>query len=91
MLKKAGLPTHLRLRHDFHFVEELTKKGPAVVGRMVPVDRIDPNPKQPRYEIGDISELTLSVKEKGIIEPLVVREVFLCSTKWNFLPHFSKP
>lgn len=73
MLKKAGLPDNLRLRHDFHFVEELTNKATGVVGRMIPIDRIDPNPNQPRYEIGDIGELVQSIREKGIIEPLVVR------------------
>lgn len=73
MLKKAGLPDNLRLRHDFHFVEELTNKRSGVVGRLIPLDRIDPNPNQPRYELGDISELVQSIRQKGIIEPLVVR------------------
>ncbi len=75
MLKKAGLPQDLRLRHDFHFVEELANKSSNVIGRMLSIDRIDPNPNQPRYEIGDISELVRSIKEKGIIEPLIVRLV----------------
>lgn len=75
MLKKAGLPENLRLRHDFHFVEELTSKAASVVGRILPLERIDPNPNQPRYEIGDITELVQSIKEKGIIEPLVVRQL----------------
>ena len=41
---------------------------------MVPIDQIDPNPDQPRQAMGDLSELIASVTEKGIIEPLVVRQ-----------------
>ena len=41
---------------------------------MVPIDRIDPNPDQPRQVMGDLSELMASIAEKGIIEPLVVRQ-----------------
>lgn len=73
MLKRAGLPQNLRLRHDFHFVEELANRETNVVGRMISIDRIDPNPNQPRYELGDITELVQSIKEKGVIEPLIVR------------------
>ena len=35
---------------------------------------VDPNPDQPRQAMGDLSELIASVTEKGIIEPLVVRQ-----------------
>jgi ParB family chromosome partitioning protein len=41
---------------------------------MVPIDLIDPNPNQPRQVMGDLSELIASISEKGIIEPLVVRQ-----------------
>jgi ParB family chromosome partitioning protein len=41
---------------------------------MVPIDRIDPNPDQPRQVMGDLTELMSSIGEKGIIEPLVVRQ-----------------
>ena len=41
---------------------------------MVPIDLIDPNPNQPRQVMGDLSELIASIAEKGIIEPLVVRQ-----------------
>ena len=41
---------------------------------MVPIDLIDPNPNQPRQVMGDLSELMASIAEKGIIEPLVVRQ-----------------
>lgn len=40
---------------------------------MAPIDRIDPNPDQPRHRMGDLTELKASIAEKGIIEPLIVR------------------
>jgi ParB family transcriptional regulator, chromosome partitioning protein len=43
------------------------------VGRMIPIDKIDPNPEQPRTEIGDLTELTASIAEKGVLEPLLVK------------------
>ena len=75
MLKKAGLPVTLKMRHDAHYVESLTSYSGAAVGRMIPVDQIRPNPEQPRKALGDLRELTDSIKEKGVLEPLLVRYV----------------
>ena len=75
MLKKAGLPVTLKMRHDAHYVESLTSYSGAAVGRMIPVDQIRPNPDQPRKALGDLRELTDSIKEKGVLEPLLVRYV----------------
>jgi ParB family chromosome partitioning protein len=61
------------MRHDAHYVEELSQHRPQQVGRMIPVDKIDPNPEQPRTEIGDLTELTASIAEKGVLEPLLVK------------------
>ena len=41
---------------------------------MVPIEQLDPNPDQPRQVMGDLSELMASISEKGIIEPLIVRQ-----------------
>jgi ParB family chromosome partitioning protein len=71
---KRGLPETVRMRHDAHYVEALTGPGGVPVGRMVPIDLIDPNPNQPRQVMGDLSELMASIAEKGIIEPLVLRQ-----------------
>jgi ParB family transcriptional regulator, chromosome partitioning protein len=60
------------MRHDFHYVEELTRSGHSV-GRTIPINKIEPNPEQPRVEIGDLTELTNSVKQKGVLEPLLVK------------------
>jgi ParB family transcriptional regulator, chromosome partitioning protein len=69
---KRGLPAGVGLRHDAHYVEEISKITRSI-GRVIQTDKIEPNPAQPRSEIGNLSELTNSVKEKGILEPLLVK------------------
>jgi ParB family chromosome partitioning protein len=61
------------MRHDQHYVEALAASAGEPVGRVVPIELLDPNPNQPRQVMGDLSELMASVAEKGIIEPLIVR------------------
>jgi ParB family transcriptional regulator, chromosome partitioning protein len=75
VLKRTGLPVTLKMRHDAHYVESLTSYSGAAIGRMIPVDQIRPNPEQPRKAIGDLRELTDSIREKGVLEPLLVRFV----------------
>src|SRR5262245_47201547 len=62
------------MRHDEHYVEALAASAGTPVGRLVPIDQIDPNPNQPRQVMGDLGELISSITEKGIIEPLIVRQ-----------------
>ena len=73
-MPKRGLPETIRMRHDEHYVEALTSSAGSPIGRMVPIDQIDANPNQPRQVMGDLSELMASIAEKGIIEPLIVRQ-----------------
>ena len=73
-MPKRGLPSTVRMRHDEHYVEALTSSAGSPIGRMVPIDLIDPNPNQPRQVMGDLSELMASIAEKGIIEPIIVRQ-----------------
>jgi ParB family chromosome partitioning protein len=63
------------MRHDEHYVEALAASAGEPIGRIVPIDLLDPNPQQPRQAMGDLSELVASVREKGIIEPLIVRQL----------------
>jgi ParB family transcriptional regulator, chromosome partitioning protein len=72
-VSKRGLPTGLQMRHDAHYVEELSQHRPAQLGRMIPLDKLDPNPEQPRVDLGDLAELTASIAEKGVLEPLLVK------------------
>ena len=62
------------MRHDEHYVEALTSSAGAPIGRLVQIDELDPNPNQPRQVMGDLSELMASIAEKGIIEPIIVRQ-----------------
>ena len=73
-MSKRGLPETLRMRHDEHYVEALAASAGAPVGRTVAIELLDPNPNQPRQVMGDLSELMASVAEKGVIEPLIVRQ-----------------
>jgi ParB family chromosome partitioning protein len=51
-------------------------EAPAPRGeRMLPVERIAPNPDQPRRAFSEdaLNELAASIREKGVIQPLIVR------------------
>ena len=73
-MPRRGLPSAVKMRHDEHYVEALATSAGVPLGRMVPIDQVDPNPDQPRQVMGDLSELMASISEQGIIEPLVVRQ-----------------
>ena len=73
-MPRRGLPERAAMRHDEHYVEALAASAGAPIGRLIPIDRLDPNPTQPRQVMGDLSELIASIGEKGILEPLVVRQ-----------------
>jgi ParB family chromosome partitioning protein len=61
------------MRHDAHYVEELSRPANRSVGKVIPINLVEPNPEQPRVEIGDLTELTSSIKQKGVLEPLLVK------------------
>ena len=72
MSDRRGLPDR-RMRHDAHYVDVLSSRFEEPVGKTIPVDLIDPNPWQPRTQMGDLDTLVASVKERGVLEPLIVR------------------
>jgi len=61
------------MRHDRHFVDDLTTQTSPAVGRFVPLAAIQPHPNQPRSTVGDLSELVASIREKGVLEPILIR------------------
>lgn len=63
------------MRHDSHYVEELTKRSGRHIGSMIPLALIEPNAEQPRTQLGNIEELAASVREKGVLEPILVRQI----------------
>lgn len=73
MAKKVGLPDFVKFKHDNHFVEELSLRSKTAIIRNIPVDKIIPNLMQPRKEFGKLEELAESIKEKGVLEPILVR------------------
>ena len=79
-MSKRGLPVTLKMRHDAHYVDALATRFDEPVGRMLPIELIDPNPLQPRIQMGDLAELVASVKERGILEPVMVRAAANAST-----------
>ena len=73
-MPRRGLPQTVHMRHDSHYVDSLSASSGEPVGRMVSIEQLDPNPDQPRQVMGDLTELMASIAEKGIIEPLIVRQ-----------------
>jgi ParB family chromosome partitioning protein len=63
------------MRHDEHFVEALVSPRGETVGHMVDMERIVPNPNQPRKEFENLEELINSVKEQGVLAPILVRKM----------------
>lgn len=73
--KKRGLPIRVKMRHEPHFVEELAGRHEAAVGKMAPLSALEPDPNQPRTTMGDLGDLVASIRDKGILEPLLVRRL----------------
>src|SRR5438105_9086948 len=75
MSMKRGLPERASMRHDAHFVEELTRRSGRHIGSMIPLEFVEANSEQPRTTLGNIEELAASIREKGVLEPILVRAV----------------
>ena len=73
MSKRRGLPADSHMKHDAHFVDSLSERFGAAIGRNIPIDEIETNPDQPRRSVGDLSELRMSIESKGVLEPLLVQ------------------
>lgn len=71
--RRKGLPQRVKMRHNQHFVEELTARSETPVGKFVPLAEIEPDPEQPRSSMGNLDDLVASIRDKGILEPLLVR------------------
>jgi ParB family transcriptional regulator, chromosome partitioning protein len=74
-MAKRGLPERSVMRADAHYVDELTKRSGRHIGSMLPLQFIEPNAGQPRTQLGNIEELASSVREKGVLEPILVRNI----------------
>jgi ParB family chromosome partitioning protein len=71
--RKVGLPDFVKSKFDNHFVDELSARTRTPVIRNIPIDKLTANVHQPRKDFGDLAELADSIKEKGILEPVLIR------------------
>jgi ParB family chromosome partitioning protein len=74
--KKRGLGRGLSaLMADVAEAEAPPKASGVNAERYVPIEQVEANPDQPRkqFEKGDLDDLAASIKEKGVIQPLIVR------------------
>ena len=72
--KRRGLGRGLSaLMADVAETQTVATEGTAE--RLVPIEQISPNPEQPRkrFDPEDLNDLANSIKEKGVIQPLIVR------------------
>lgn len=54
-----------------------TESARTSTERLIPIESLVPNPNQPRqtFSHSDLEELCASIKEKGVIQPLIVRRL----------------
>ncbi len=70
MARKVGLPDFVKSKYDNHFVDAITERTRTPIIRNIPINKFIANVLQPRKDFGDLTELTESIKEKGILEPV---------------------
>lgn len=76
MSKRTGLPEKVSLKpRDSHYVAGLTPEEPGSRHRMIPTAQIHPNPDQPRQRIGALEPLATSIRDQGILQPILVRRL----------------
>ena len=74
--RRRGLGRGLSaLMADVAETEAVAAQGPGAAELLVPIEKIKPNPDQPRKRFAkeDLDDLAASIKEKGVIQPLIVR------------------
>lgn len=71
--RRRGLPRQVKMRHDTHFVEDFEVRHGEPVGKLVPTASLEPDPEQPRAVMGSLDDLAASIRERGVLEPILVR------------------
>ncbi len=74
--KKRGLGRGLSALMADVAPRDESSSVPTAAERRLPIERVEPNPEQPRrdFEMEPLQELADSIREHGIIQPLIVRE-----------------
>lgn len=76
-IERRGLGRGLSaLMADVSLATEDANQTPRRAESYVPIERIVPNPEQPRrtFQPEALEELAASIREKGVIQPLIVRQ-----------------
>lgn len=57
--------------------EGASSREPSSSPRRVPIERLRPNPRNPRKNFSDeqLEELSLSIRERGVLQPILVRSI----------------
>ncbi|MGB0960429.1 MAG: ParB/RepB/Spo0J family partition protein [Halocynthiibacter sp.] len=69
-------------------VNELSTPGPrSAPDLMVPIEHVHPNPDQPRKVFSEeaLTELSESIQEKGVIQPLIVRKIKASDSEYEIV------
>ncbi|MCT2539611.1 ParB/RepB/Spo0J family partition protein [Sedimentimonas flavescens] len=75
-IERRGLGRGLSaLMADVNLTRSEPEAAPRRAENVIPVERIEPNPDQPRRDFSPeaLEELAASIREKGVIQPLLVR------------------
>jgi ParB family transcriptional regulator, chromosome partitioning protein len=73
---KRGLGRGLSaLMADVHLAGPDQMQSPRKAEQLLPVDKLEPNPQQPRLDFKreELDSLADSIRQKGVIQPLIVR------------------
>ena len=68
--QREGLPPGFRMRHDAHYVEQLTTRSGAPQVRLIPLRDIDSGREADSRDLGP---LVRSIAKHGVLQPLLVR------------------
>lgn len=74
--EKRGLGRGLSaLMADVHLAGPDQASTPRRAEQYLPIDRLEPNPQQPRldFKLDELESLADSIRQKGVIQPLIVR------------------
>jgi len=74
-IKQRGLPSQKKMRHSAHYIDDLLGMSNTSVDvdfKIIPLSKIQPASNQPRKNMGNIENLAKSLKDKGILEPIIV-------------------
>ena len=73
---KKGLPKNFTSRYQHNYVEELINEKIIHKVKAIDIKKIKPDSSQPRklFDGNALQELASSIKEKGVLEPILVRK-----------------